>query len=51
MAIELITLHKVKKKSSDITRGDILRAGIIKHSLTLLRALIERRYYSKEGLI
>ena len=30
---------------------DISRAGIIKHSLPLLRALLECGYYSREGLI
>ena len=38
-------------KSSNIARGDISRAGIIKHSLALLRALLECGYYSREGLI
>ena len=36
---------------SNITRGDISRAGIIICSLALLRALLERGYYSREGLI
>ena len=37
--------------SSNIACGNILRAGIIIDSLVLLRALLERRYYSREGLI
>ena len=37
--------------SSNITRGDISRAGIINHFLPLLQALLKRRYYSREGLI
>ena len=36
--------------SSNIARGDILRAGIINHSLALLRALLGHGYYSREGL-
>ena len=32
-------------------RGDISRAGIINHSMSLLRALLECGYYSREGLI
>ena len=38
-------------KLGKLFRGDILRAGIIKHSLALLWALLERGYYSREGLI
>ena len=37
--------------SSNIARGDISRAGIINHSLPLLRALLECGFYLKEGLI
>ena len=37
--------------SSINARGDISRAGIIKHSLPLLRVLLECGYYSREGLI
>ena len=33
------------------SRGYISRAGIIKHSVPLLRALLECGYYSREGLI
>ena len=58
MAIQLKLLwvlqnykKKFKKMSSNIARGDILRAGIINHSFALLRALLERGYYSKKGLI
>ena len=40
-----------KKMSSNIARGDILRAGIINHSLPLLRELLECGYYSREGLL
>ena len=47
----LIMITKGKKMSSNIARGDISRAGIIIHSMTLLRALLERGYYSREGLI
>ena len=35
----------------EISRGDISGAGIIKHSVPLLRALLECGYYSREGLI
>ena len=41
---------KSKKKPSNIARGDMSRAGIIIHSLALLRALLECGYYSREGL-
>ena len=34
-----------------ISRDDILRAGNSNHCLALLRALLECRYYSREGLI
>ena len=37
--------------SSNIARGDILRAGIINHFLPLLRALLECGFYSREGFI
>ena len=37
--------------SSNTAQGNILRAGIINHSLVLLRALLECGYYSREGLI
>ena len=47
----IILLLDGEKKASNIARGDILRAGIINHSLVLLRALLERGYYSREGLI
>ena len=56
MAIQLklltfITLLQKVKMSSNNARGDISRAGIINHSLALLRALLECGYYSREGLI
>ena len=37
--------------SSNNACGDISRAGIINHSMALLRALLECGYYSREGLI
>jgi hypothetical protein len=45
------TIAKSKKISLNIARGDILKAGIINHSMALLRALLERKYYSREGHI
>ena len=42
---------KEKNMPLNITRGDKSRTGIIFHSLVLLRALLERGYYSREGFI
>ena len=41
----------VKKMSSNIARGDISRAGIIFVKDLQVRVLLERGYYSREGLI
>ena len=38
-------------KLEKISREDILRAGVTKHSLPLLQALLECGYYLREGLI
>ena len=52
ITLSVIKLQKkFKKMSSNNARGDISRAGIINHSLPLLRALLEHGYYSREGLI
>ena len=51
----IILSYKIEKSkyqtSSNIARRDILRAGIIDYSLTLLWALLECGYYLREGVI
>ena len=48
MAIQLKLLQKVKKKSSNIAHGNILRAGIINLSLVLMRVLFAGGPYMKK---